>query len=119
MAFAVPGSDVLGRIRRATGTLTLGDQPALDLRLSGQEGVDAAEVAKGMEALLAGMRLAMILAPDRYGEKEAIGAATTKIEGAEVTLHAPWPLAGFDRAAQELADHIRAADAPVAAPAPH
>jgi hypothetical protein len=111
-AFAVPGSDVLGRIRRASGTLTLGEQPALDLRLSAQDGVDAGELARGVESLLAGLRLALVLAPDRYGEKEAVGAATTKVEGAEVALHVPWPLSGFDRAAQELADRLRAADAP-------
>jgi hypothetical protein len=117
-AFAVPGSDVLGRIRRASGTLTLGDEPAIDLRLSAQEGVDAAELARGVEALLAGLRLGLVLAPDRYGEKEAVGAATTKVEGAEVALHVPWPLAGFDRAAQELADRMRAADAPAAGAPP-
>ncbi|MEJ7731909.1 MAG: hypothetical protein WKG00_22200 [Polyangiaceae bacterium] len=117
-AFAVPGSDVLGRIRRASGTLTLGDEPAIDLRLTAQEGVDAGELARGVEALLAGLRLGLMLAPDRYGEKEAVAAATTRVEGAEVALHVPWPRFGFDRAAQELADRMRAADAPAASAAP-
>ena len=111
-AFAVPGSDVLGRIRRASGTLTLGDEPAIDLRLTAQEGVEAAELARGIEALLAGLRLGLVLSPDRYGEKDAVGAATTKVEGGEVALHVPWPLSGFDRAAQELADRVRAASPP-------
>ena len=73
MLASAPRADVLARIQHGAGTLRLGDAPELELRLR-PAATDAATVASDLDGLLATLRLGLLLAPDRYGEKQALSS---------------------------------------------
>jgi hypothetical protein len=91
--------------------LRLGNAPEVELRLHPGTG-DLAAVAADVDALLSGLRLGLLLAPDRYGEKQALSAATVTTDAGRVVVRAPWPMEGLDRACQEVAGRMRARGSP-------
>jgi len=104
----VPEASACGKVRRGTGSFTLGSSPELVIRLDPGEGADAATIEKGVAGLLSNLRLLTMLAPDRFGEKEALKQATVGKEGSQVVVRAPWPQEGLERGAAELAARLRA-----------
>lgn len=118
MGKLVPEASAFGRVRRGTGSFTLGGSPELVVRLEAAEGADSAAIEQGVTGLLANLRLLMLLAPDRIGEKEALRQAVVSREGAKVVVRAPWPNDGLDRGAAALTARLRANSGADAAPTP-
>lgn len=107
MGTLVPDAKSLGDVRRGTGSFTLGTSPELVVRLDAREGGDAAGIEKGIGGLLANLRLLTMLAPDRFGEKEALRQAAVTREGSQVVVRASWPQEGLERGAAQLAARMR------------
>ncbi len=118
MGNLVPEASAFAGVRRGTGSFTLGGSPELVMRLEPAEGADSAAIEQGVTGLLANLRLLMLLAPDRIGEKEALRRAVVSREGAKVIVRAPWPNEGLDRGASALASRLRANSGADAAPTP-
>lgn len=102
-AGGLPQAEALGRVDHATGSLELGSAPRVELSLRPPAGGDTAALSRDAETVLAAMRLATLLLPDRYGEKEALAKAQVAVEGRAVVVRAPWPVDGLDRACEALA----------------
>jgi hypothetical protein len=118
MGRVVPEAGSFAKVRRGTGSFTLGTNPELVLRLEPEPGVDSATIEKGAADLLANMRLLMMLAPDRFGEKEALRQAVVSRDGAQVVVRAPWPYEGLEQGSAVLAARIRAFGAAEPGPLP-
>ncbi len=95
--------EVLGKIDRASGRLDLGSAPSLTLTLEPGPGVQAAELARDLDALLADARKAAFVLPDVAGLRGALDGATVTARGEEVSLVAPWPYDALDRGCERLA----------------
>ncbi|WP_437965787.1 hypothetical protein WMF04_40120 [Sorangium sp. So ce260] len=108
------------RIDHASGTFTLGAEPALAMRLAPVSGDAAAALAADTQAFLGSLKLALALLPDVAGAGAAIEAAQAAPQGDLVEIRTKWPHDGLDRACAELAQRARAArdagNAPRAAP---
>ncbi|WP_437731875.1 hypothetical protein [Sorangium sp. So ce1335] len=109
------------RIDHASGTLTLGAEPALAMRLSPAAGEAAAALASDAQALLGSLKLTLAVLPDVAGAKAALEGAQAAAQGDRVELRASWPYEGLDRACADLAQRARAlrdaaGNAPPAAP---
>jgi hypothetical protein len=97
----------LSHIDRVDGALSLGDAPAVDVRIR-PRGTTPAELAKTLETDLAAVKLALFLVPDDLGDaKAALGAAKVRADGGEVRVEAPWPYDALDRGVARLADLVR------------
>jgi hypothetical protein len=126
VAQKVPGGVSLGQVTRATGRITLGDNPLVALRIEPRAGQDPAPIAADIERSLLALRMLLLLTPDVMGEKEAVAAARVAAQAGHVAVQIPWPLSGLDRACQQLAARVRASldaasappNVPPAAPAP-
>lgn len=108
LSMMVPDAKSLGDVHRGTGSFTLGSSPELVVRLDARPGGDSAGIEKGVTGLLSNLRLLTMLAPDRFGEKEALRQAVVTREGSQVVVRAPWPQAGLERGAAQLAAQMRA-----------
>jgi hypothetical protein len=97
-----PGG-ALRRIRHARGTMVLGDEPNIDIGIEPKGGEDAAALGRDIEQLLAGARIALVLAPDQMGEKSALSSAKVTVEEGRVHIRGPWPLEGLERGCAKLA----------------
>ncbi|AGP40241.1 hypothetical protein [Sorangium cellulosum] len=105
------------RIDHASGTLTLGAEPALAMRLAPVSGDAAAALAADAQAFLGSLKLALALLPDIAGAGAAIDGAQAEARGDRVEIRTKWPVEGVDRACAALAQRAReAAGAPRAAP---
>ncbi|XXX74655.1 hypothetical protein WMF30_44095 [Sorangium sp. So ce134] len=109
------------RIDHAAGTLTLGAEPALAMRLAPVPGDAAAALAADTQAFLGSLKLALALLPDVAGAAAAIDAAQAAAAGDRVEIRTKWPVEGLDRGCAALAQRARdaardAGDAPRAAP---
>lgn len=100
-AFDAGGS--LRRVRHVKGTLSLGDEPAVDIDVEPKGGENADTLGKDVETLLAALRLGLVLFPDQMGEKTALSSAKVTVENERVRVRGPWPLEGLDRACAKLA----------------
>lgn len=118
MARSVPGGVSLGQVARASGRLTLGDNPLVDLRIEPRSGQDPAPIAADIERALVALRMLLLLTPDVMGEKEAVAAARVAAQPGHVAVQIPWPLSGLDRACQKLAQQLRASLDAASAPPP-
>lgn len=94
-ATQVPGLDVLRRIARADGDLSLGDKPTFDVRISPAPGESAAALAESLRGLLTAVRLALLLS-DPHDASAIVSGAEVKVEGELVRVVAPWPLASIE-----------------------
>jgi hypothetical protein len=108
IAQKVPGGVSLGQVTRASGRITLGDNPLVALRIEPRAGQDPAPIAADIERSLLALRVLLLLTPDVMGEKEAVAAARVAAQAGHVTVQIPWPLSGLDRACQQLAARARA-----------
>ncbi|WP_437575390.1 hypothetical protein [Sorangium sp. So ce887] len=97
------------RIDHASGTFTLGAEPALAMRLAPVSGDAAAALAADTQAFLGSLKLALALLPDVAGAGTAIEGAQAVAQGDRVELRAKWPHEGLDRACAELAQRARGA----------
>ncbi len=104
---AMPRGAVFGKVDRASGTMTLGDKPRLDMRLEPMQGTDPAALSGDVDGMLTDLRLILLLAPDVAGEKEAIAGTKLEAKGGVVLVTTPWPYDGLDRGAATLAKIIR------------
>ncbi|MDC0685908.1 hypothetical protein [Sorangium atrum] len=108
------------RINHASGTLALGAEPALSMRLAPASGEAAAALAPDTQALLGSLKLALAVLPgavDVVGAGAALEGAQALAQGELVEIRTKWPYEGLDRACAELAHRARAArDAAGAAP---
>ena len=95
-------------VERATGALVLSSSPELVVRLEASRAEDAPAIEEGTRAMVSGLGLVLLLAPDVAGEKEALRAAAIAREGSSIVLRAPWPYEGLQRGAAKLADLVRA-----------
>ncbi len=82
--------------------MTLGSAPELSMTLELVPGVDAAALARQLEAAVAELRLVTLILPDIAGEKAALGAARITPSGDRVAITAPWPYEGLDRGCRRL-----------------
>lgn len=115
---SVPGGVSLGRVARASGRVTLGGSPLIDIRIEPASGQDPAPIAADLERAIVALRMLLLLTPDVAGEKEAVAGARVASQAGYVSLQIPWPLDGLDRACQRLAEQIRASLDAGTAPAP-
>lgn len=99
---------IFRRVDRASGTLTLGDAPALLMRITPASGEQSAALAADIQALLGGLKLFLVALPDVAGANGALADAQAATNGALVELRAQWPYDGLDRAFAELAQQLRA-----------
>ncbi|WP_437875491.1 hypothetical protein [Sorangium sp. So ce513] len=107
------------RVAHASGTLRLGADPELSMRLSPASGEGAAALASDAQALLGSLKLTLAMIPDVAGAKAALEGAQAAAQGERVEIRTKWPHEGLDRACADLAQRARAAlDATGAAPAP-
>lgn len=111
------------RVAHASGTLTLGAEPELAMRLSPASGEAAAALASDAQALLGNLKLTLAVVPDVAGEKAALEGAQAAAQGDRVEIRTRWPHEGLDRACADLARRARAArdaagNGAPAAPAP-
>lgn len=97
----LPHGSVFGKIERATGRLTLGDAPAVSLRLDATSG-DAPALMKELEAALDEARALHLLVPDVLGEKSALRSTRLTVVDGAVHADAPWPYDALDRACERL-----------------
>ncbi|WP_437606835.1 hypothetical protein WMF20_38740 [Sorangium sp. So ce834] len=109
------------RIDHASGTLTLGAEPALATRLAPVSGDTAAALAGDAQAFLGSLKLALALLPDVAGAGAAIDGAQAEAQGDRVEIRTKWPVEGLDRACSALAQRALSASsaagsAPRAAP---
>jgi hypothetical protein len=104
-AFDAGGS--LRRIRHVRGTLSLGDEPAIDIDVEPKGGENAEALGRDVETLLAALRLGLVLTQDRMGEKAALSSAKVAVEQEHVRIRAAWPLEGLDRACAQLAERLK------------
>lgn len=99
---------IFRRVDRASGTLTLGDAPALLMRITPASGEQSAALAADIQALLGGLKLFLVALPDVAGANEALAGAQAATNGALVEIRAQWPYDGLDRAIAGLAQRLRA-----------
>lgn len=97
----LPHGSVFGKIERATGRLTLGDAPAVSLRLDATSG-DAPALMKELESALDEARALHLLVPDVVGEKSALRSMRLTVVDGAVHADAPWPYDALDRACERL-----------------
>jgi hypothetical protein len=102
------GAGTLDKVKRAHGRMVLGDAPELYMTLEPSAGVDAAALAREMNALIGTARLVTLLVPDLAGEKGALQGAVASAEGDHVGIQAPWPYEGLERGVHRLGAVIRA-----------
>lgn len=100
-----PGG-ALRRIRHVRGSLSLGDEPAVDLGIEPKDGEAADALGKDVEQLLSLARLGLVAVPDQMGEKTALSSAKVTVEAGLVRVRGPWPLEGLDRGCEKLASKI-------------
>ncbi|CAN97048.1 putative membrane protein [Sorangium cellulosum So ce56] len=109
------------RIDHASGTLTLGAEPALSMLLAPASGEAAAALAPDTQAFLGSLKLALALLPDVVdvvGARAALEGAQALAQGDLVEIRTKWPHEGLDRACAELAHRARAARDALDASAP-
>jgi hypothetical protein len=99
---------VLRQVERASGVLSLGDEPTLEIRVEPRPGNDPAALARDLEATIAELRVLMMLVPDVAGERTALGAARVRPgKDGTVLVTASWPYDGLDRGAARLVALLR------------
>jgi hypothetical protein len=102
----VPG-DALKRVQEISGSVTLSEEPRVDLRLTPTAGVAAASLAAELESLLAKLGLVLLLVPNPlYGAKDALSKARVGHVDGAVTMTAPWPYEPLDDAVRLLAKSL-------------
>ncbi|APR87329.1 hypothetical protein A7982_12678 [Minicystis rosea] len=99
----VAHASVLRHVERASGRMKLGPAPEMSMSITPIAGVSPADLAHELDDVSAELRLVTLLLPDVAGEKSALSSVIIKPDEARVTVTAPWPFDGLDRAAQRLA----------------
>lgn len=98
------GVGLFRRAGRASGAMTLGDAPAITLRITPIAGATPAELAGDAETVLGDLKLVTLLLPeDVAGEQGALRSARVTARNTDVEIHADWPIDGLDRACERLA----------------
>jgi hypothetical protein len=99
---------VLGGVASAQGTFTLGSAPKLHISAKAAPGVDAATLQSKTTGAIGALRLALLLLPDPYGAKTALGSAAVTTTPTGIDVQLDWPYAGLERACDDLAGVVRA-----------
>lgn len=95
-------SGAMRRIRHLKGTLSLGDEPGMDLDVEPKGGENPDALGKDVESFLGRLRLGLVLFPDHFGEKTALSSTKVTVENEHVHIRGAWPLEGIDRGCQKL-----------------
>ncbi len=101
----VPGLGALDQFDGASGTVELGTESFVEVRLRPEQGGDLSSLAPTVETLLSGFGTFLRLAGqrDHAGEQALLARAeVTTTETGEVKVRSVWPREDMDRAAQSL-----------------
>ncbi|AKT42672.1 hypothetical protein [Chondromyces crocatus] len=106
------GRGLFRRAGRTVGSFTLDEAPKIAMRVSPVSGETAATLTEDLKTIVAGLKLVMLLMPDRMGEKRALQSTviTAATDAAEVNT--VWPADGLDQAFQRLATTLRSFSSP-------
>lgn len=96
----------LEKISSVTGTVTLGDEPRIDVDIKPRKKSEAEELSEEVQDLIQDARLLLFLAKDVAGEKKALRDAEVEVKGSRVHVTVPWPYDALDKACEDLAESL-------------
>ncbi|MCC6527003.1 MAG: hypothetical protein IT373_30430 [Polyangiaceae bacterium] len=103
----IPLVGAANAVEQASGTLTLGDAPRLEIEIEPKAAAQLESLKKDFDLAQAGLRLLLTFSGPLYGARDAIRNATIEVKGGKLVLAGPWPPEGLDEACKRLADLIR------------
>lgn len=101
------GVDTKLRASRVAGTMTLGDDPKVEITFTPRSGTPSADLKGEVDVLVQDARLLLYFAPDLAGEKQALKNAQIEDKGDRVVVAAAWPYEPLDKGCQRIAEGLR------------